>query len=606
MSMNKIIIALVLFANVCFSNNHIVTTTEDLTYGGKLEWLDQLKPGDLILDTKDSQGRLYFYFMNQSWPGLVDGGTIWIDGDKCGEMTEIVFRNGGQQNYDWGTRKNIKIRPIPGTQVRAKSFTCFGVLNLVIDGYSPTYPGIEALNNGKRFLSGNFGFHMKGNITGNHAYQVSVLDGGTATIKCVEAQYGFSGIRFQSAAVDQKVTLNLSNFYIHDTGDGEGLYLGMTTSGAVPKIKMYINDGVLARTACEAMQLQHLIGSDVRNITIVSADMAWLHAFQPYQDTGIQLLIDGGVNNIRNIILDGSATSSVSMFSSVESAAYTGKVCNITNILINEPRQGGHYLHNSAKYGVQWNVTDLFYRNNNHTYVITGESEPQYYTSKRWGTDQYTFRRIYYTAVDKPTFFQSPTTGITFDSIFAVSQLPSIKYVNSGFHEPMGRVMQWQESFGGYHPITFVYDADGKTRSKNSDGTYIVKYVPVEYDSGVIVLDHTDHKFYKCVVGHKANATRPGALPDKWLPLTWDSYGVRSDQEDWNPVTQQYIFPPDDYRLQENCYWRDRNMGYNTACTYDNRQSSITPNVINHSLRLTGRLSVEDIRRLARESASGN
>lgn len=507
--------------------NRLITDTDDLTYGDLLNSDNGFKPGDLLIDSVNDQGKIGSYFMGNEWKGLKDGGCVWIDGDKIPEGKDILFRHSLDENTGWNEVKNLTIRPIPGTQVKANSFLCLGLLNVKILGSSKGFPGLPALGN-KRFLSGNFGFHVKA-PAGAHGYKVSVLDGGSAEIEGIEAQWGFSGLRFAEGNKPTKQRLKLSNFYLHDTDTGELLYLGQTVGAIAPKIQVEIFDGFLVRAACEALQAQHLAGSDIYNLTIACADTAWLAAFQAFQDTGIQYHVDSGVNRLYNIILDGFASNGLNFFSS---AAEGEKRAEISNMILNDGRYTGHYLHNSNSFGVEWLLKRVFYRAFNNSMVRAGKPAADYVCSKNQGSDVFTFQNCLFDK-SKARFFEDPADG----EMKQADLLPPVVYMNSGFPESMANIMQWKPFFAPYHLISKI------------------KPTPVHYAKGEIVID--DHRFYRVVNSHSASK-RPKESAD-YMPLTFDENGVRNDMIGWTN-TKQREDPPDDLRLKKESFWQG--MGY--------------------------------------------
>ena len=531
-----------------------LATTDDVTKYGSY-----ITPGDLIIDTKLSDGRIHHYFMGRDFPNIRENATIWIDGNMIGEATDIVFRNGGQLNAKWPI-ENATIRPIPGTQVRGRSLTCHGLKNVNILGTSEPFPGLTRWD--RPFVTGRFGFFMKQSPNDGHNYAVNVTDGGSMRLEGVEAMNGFSGFRLQEGAFDCIANITVENFYCHDTGEGEAFYLGRTTSPPVPKLNCHIYNGILARIAAEAIQMQHLVGADVHNVTIFCADSRWLNEFQAFQDTCIQWVVARESNRIHHVLVDGFCSIALNPFGSAEGA---GGISKVDSVLFNDGRDTGHYLHNSGQYGTVWAFENIFYRAFNNTYGITGKTVRPYIVSERMGKDTYSFDKIQFDK-SKSKFFERSLTGIMSGQIDQVDSIPAPVYKNSGFYEPASMIMQWHQFYGSYFPI-----------SKNPDGT--TKKVPTAWKSGMIAIDQNVGRFYKCITDHasdpaelqdpafsndptkKIPAVRPGSSPH-FVALTWDERGIRSDQPGWNTTQKQSNYPPDDFRLVEGNFYRDLGIGF--------------------------------------------
>jgi hypothetical protein len=525
-----------------FATNRIATAEDRAIYG------EFITPGDLIIDSPTSingdKKEVIYFFMPKNWPGLREGATIWLDGDKLGFLHIIKFSNSATIT-PWHIN-SAKIKNIPNTQVQAASFVCNGLKYVELNGESSAYPGLSEWPESRKFLTGAFGFHIIHKMTGGHGIDVSVPDHGTIKLKGFEVQFGFSGVRINGGNHDVTVdSITINNFYIHDTGDGEGQYLGATHKPPLAKLKnLVIYDGVIARTAAEALQLQHLAGgANVHNVTIRNADARWVNEFMAGQDTGLQWSVDAGENKMHHIIVDGFASVGLVPFSSDQVPG--GGVSKVSNILFNDGMDTGMYLHNSGRFGIHWMFDSIYYRAfNNCYYEITGRKNRPFFISKKNGTDQYTFSNIFHDD-SKPAVFEnknSVTAGKTIKK-----ELPRLHYINSGFSEPAHKIRQWHEYYGGYFPASM-----GKNKLKT------------KWKAGDIAIETKDtYAFYKCLTDHESSTLRPPES-EFFIKLTWDGNGIRSDQPEWNATTRQSDFPPDDLRLKEDTYWKKLNFGFNT------------------------------------------
>lgn len=528
------------------AQNRIATEADRALYG------DYITPGDLIVDTptrtkKDGTHDVIFYFMAKQWPRLREGGTLWIDGDKLGRVDEINFCNTAEALTPWHI-ESASVRNIPHTRVVATSFACHGLKNFELNGQSPSFPGLAAWPSTRKFLTGAFGFHMINNMRGGHGYNITVRDGGTIRMNGFEAQFGFSGVRINGGNYDITVeSIEINNFYIHDTSTGEGQYLGATHKPPLAKLKnLTVHNGIITRTAAEALQFQHLAGgTDIHNVTIFAADVRWLNEFGSGQDTGIQWVVDGGENKLHHMIVDGFSSIGLMPFGSNE--LLTGGVSKVFKVLFNDGRDTGMYLHNSRRFGLHWIFEDIYFRGFVATYYQeTGRQKRHYYVSKNHGTDKVTFKDIFHDGT-KPKVFED-TTGIEVLGTIAERQLPKPVYVNSGFEEPAHRIKQWCAFYGRYFPVS------------NAGGQPV--QARTQWNAGDIAIQtEGEYKFYKCIETHAADDRLPADHPC-FVPLTWDVNGIRSDQSGFDATTLQSNFPPDDFRLEKGNYWKKAGFGF--------------------------------------------
>lgn len=528
------------------AQNRVATEADRAIYG------NYITPGDVIIDTpnKIRKGNrdVIYYFMGKQWPGLRDGVTIWFDGDKLGPLNEIKFCNTSDPMQPWHI-ESATFRNIPNTRVVAGGFSCHGLKHFTLDGESVFFPGLTSWTGARKFLNGGFGFHIINNLTKGHGYTITVRDGGTIRLNGFEVQHGFSGVRINGGNYDMTVeSIEISNFYIHDTGTGEGQYLGATHKPPLAKLKnLKIHHGIIARTAAEALQVQHLVGgADIHHVTIFAADVRWLNAFMPGQDTGIQWSVDAGENKLHHVLLDGFGSLGLVPFGSPEVA--TGGISRVSNVLFNDGVDTGIYLHKSASFGIEWEFDSLYFRGFNATYYdVTERRERNYLISGNNGSDRFSFKNIFHDGTKAKVFQNTEGMQVDFASIVE-KQLPAPEYVNSGFYEPAHCIKQWHPFYAPYFPV--------------SRRDTIRIQVPTQWKAGEIAIGTQDqYRFYKCIRTHLSNATPPAKNPDFKL-LTWDADGVRSDQPQWKSDTQQSFFPPDDLRLQNGNYWKKLQIGF--------------------------------------------
>ncbi len=526
------------------AQNRIASDRDRERYGTYIE------PGDLIIDTptKTAKGErdVIYYFMGKQWPGLREGGTIWLDGDKLGSLNTIKFCNTSNPMAAWHI-ESVKVRNIPNTSVNATGFICQGVKHFELNGESSSFPGLAHWDSERKFLTGSFGFHVVANILGAHAYTINVLDGGTIKLNGFESQHGFSGVRINGGNEDITLeSVEISNFYIHDTGNGEGQYLGATHKPPFAKLKnLRVHHGVIARTAAEALQLQHLVGgADVHHITIFAADVRWMNEFMSGQDTGIQWTVDAGNNTLHHVIVDGFSSIGLMPFGSDQKRE--GGTSTITDVLFNDGRDTGVYLHKSECYGIEWIFDNLYFRGFKSTYYKeTGRSERNFYISRKNGTDKVTFGNIIHDGCKSKVF--QDTTGIGIGNI-TVKKLSPPVYRNSGFHEPASRIKQWHPFYAPYFPVSKRDSAKVQVATQWQEGD-----IAIETIGGYF--------FYKCIKSHQADRTRPDKNPC-FVRLSWDTKGVRSDQSGWDAHSTQSTFPPDDFRLAKDNYWKKLGIGF--------------------------------------------
>jgi hypothetical protein len=545
---NILLILSILCSFSLSARNRIATDSDKQIYG------DYINCGDLIIDTPtkvSAQGiELIYYFMAKQWPMLRNGSTIWLDGQKLGRLAVVKFTNTASALTPWHI-ESATFRNIPNTQVVANMFFCQGLKHFELNGESSTYPGLSQWPESRKFLTGAFGFHVISKMFQGHGFNISVLDGGTIKMKGFEVQHGFSALRINGGDYDITVEeLDITNFYIHDTGDGEGMYLGATHAPPFAKLKnLKIYQGIITRTAAEALQLQHLAGgADVHNITIRSTNVRWMNEFMKGQDTGIQWNIERGENQIHHIIVDGFASVGLVPFGNEGNVS--GTYSQVSDILFNDGIDTGIYLHKSGSKGVNWNFENIYYRsfNSGSYYKNTGRPERKFIISEKVGTDLYAFKNIIHDG-SKHSVFQDTIKSKLKVKHVNHRQLPAPEYKNSGFYESAGKIRQWFQYYAKYFPAS-------------KGGTVMI---PTDWQNGDIAIEtEGEYSFYKCIRSHTSSEQRP-SQSSNFVKLTWDENGIRSDQPSWNRYAIQSYFPPDDLRLKDDNYWRELNFGYYEA-----------------------------------------
>lgn len=510
-----------------------IATNEDVSLYG-----NYIKPGvDYIFEapnktyTDGSKGIVH-YFINDSIPELTGEPTFWFNGDKLGFLREIKLQHTVQE-LPWRVPK-VRFKNIPGTEVQAMGFSCKGLNHFELNGEDERFVGVRHWPATRKFLTGGFGFHMIASLTGGHGYHIEVQDGGTISMEGFESQHGFSGLRFMDNNDGRLVSkLTINNFYIHDTCEGEPMYIGSTKAAPIPRFEnVSISNGIIARAAAEAIQLQNMAGSNIRNVTVYAGQTNWLNAFQNYQSTCIQFVANGGLNKISKVLIDGFGSGGLMPFSCAPSDYRPQEVNEVLveDVLFFNGRATGTYFNKSCINGITWRFKNLMYCGfNGSWYQNTGNPEVSALFRTGGGTDKIIVEKLVHDG-SKPTLFDNPKNYEVGEVVQAEIEVPV--YRNSGFHESSDKIMQWSPVYAPYF--------------SGVDGT------PVQWKKGDIAIDidaiKGHYRFYKCLADHQADATRPSdhAL---FKHLTWDENGVRNDRAGWNENSAQSMFPPDDLRL---------------------------------------------------------
>jgi hypothetical protein len=549
--MRKIFLLLCLAPILLLARNRVATQKDIRLYG------HYITPGDLIIDSPtrsfaDGINAVSYMNISTSFPDMRENAMIWVDGKKLGAYCEFRLTNGDEQTPWHITSATIK--PIPGTRMDGifsknghKGFLHLiqGLKYLRIDGGDDRkYPGLTSFPKKRVFLKGSFGIGATstGIYKGYHVFSVSVLDGGSIYISGVEGEHGFSVLRLQGGSYDWTVSITIENCYVHDS-NSEGMYIGATHAPPLAKIKdLKIKNVICARTGSEALQMQHLIGNcHVSNVTIFDADAGYLKQFQRGQDTGIQLSADQGQNIIENIIVDSWGSHGINLFGSDAFPAGDSSNTTIRNVLLNDGRGPAIYPHNLCKYGMTWLFEDIYIRKPNNDYYIKNRLEPVDYTiAANNGSDSISFSRIFYD-MSNPKVFQNKAKLNVGEQ--TETELPAPEYINSGFYEPASKIKVWHQYFAKY--LTWQDS------------------IPTPWEVGDIAEDMEPGQlplFYKCITAHESTSDRPKSSPN-FMILSWDEYGIRSDQPNWNKQSNQKPYPPDDLRIKADSYYGKLNMG---------------------------------------------
>lgn len=442
----------------------------------------------LLIDSYTSIKKdVLYYKMAESWPDLKDPATVLIDGEALKEMTSFKMCNGqsGDNYFAWHV-SDVTFKPKPGTQVNITAngdygFCVHGLERLSIIGNNQINFGVERL--GYKTLSGNFGFNVANWKPRGQVFSLSVLPDGEIIMMNFEARHGFCGVKI-NGYVDTQIYLNISNFYVHDTIDGEGFYISSTQPPPVTKISGIIENGIIARTACESLQLQHCYNLIVRYVTAFASGTSWMKAFQQYQDTDVQWVCAGGRNFLENIILDGSQSIGIHCFSGDGSGATN----TATDLLVYNTAGQPIAFHNSCNTGSLWSFGNI-------------------------RIDLSTLEYFNQTKVAKRTLsLTAPGNDKVFAQSFQYGDFNKPFYVNSGFEN--SNIKQWRQYYASY------------LQSGQTD-------VPCKYVSGEVVIDVTEGKyeFYKVLVDHEAESVSP-------------RYSSKFERLRWNGCD----YPPDDLR----------------------------------------------------------
>jgi hypothetical protein len=559
--------------------------------------------GDILLDTPDAtraDGRTHFYRpdLSYSFPGARNGCTIWINGPTMGELCSFLIGNNGVPYAPSLDPANpVHVRPVPGTQVKACAgqfsmtylFQITSMKHMIVDGENDAFPGMRDGVGRSVYLTKTFGFKFGDNVPGSarqaHSCYFSVTDGGSLEVRGIEAQGNFTGIRFLADTTNVVVEgLTIERVYLHDAVDGEGFYIGATSTpptGYGKIRRLNIRDCIIARRGAESVQLQQLLSAaekaEVKNLVVFGTAMDWIEPFQAYQDGCVQWLCDDGNNWIRNSIFDGCGSNALSIFSNTFITEKTTKPNVIDNCLF----QGGKgiltYFQGSTSYGLDWIMSNNFVKAfTNRVYNSENQkSEPaeeQAYAFKNTlSTDRVTWINTRHDVGlgAKIRFFDSKYNnwGIIKTNDTVGETLPTPVYMNSGAYEPSSGYHRWAAYWHNqafpcpdYTPVTYYA---GEILA-DIDEEYVYKE-----DGSLDARMIWSYEYYKVQITH--TTTGLGALnpkadvalngPVRYFKLSWDAAGVRNDQPGWNSNTEQSNFPPDDFRLVADNFYNKEGMG---------------------------------------------
>ena len=558
-----ILVVILVILAVYFSRVRTTTPTGNriATHDDVLKYGDFITEGDLIFDTPtktftDGINQLRYTSISKTFPNIREDAKLWIDGERIGPLCEVRFLN-GNETTPWNI-SSATLKPIPGTRINTiythNSYGGFlwliqGLKNLVIDGENDAYPGLSQWPKERKFIRGTFGISVTsaGIYDGFHGLSISVLNGGSFSIKGVEAEHGFSALRFQGGSYDWILSsVEITRCYFHDT-ESENTYIGATHSPPLAKINnLKFHDCILSRSGSEAIQLQHITGeSFIYNITSFATDAAYLANFQPNQDTGSQWNVDSGTTTISNIFMDTWGSHGANFFGGNSDTVDCDSKCIMKNVAFNDGRAEAIYFHNSMKYGMKWIFDSIYIRKSNNDWYIHNKTKPtDWLISTNNGTDSIYFYNVFHDG-SKPNVFQNTSKIHVEKDPILVDEIPQVGYVNSGFYEPSNKIKFWRHYYAAY--------------LSGNDTT------AVQVDAGDIMIDReTDHQpvFCKALVSHRATAIRPKNDPAHYKILTWDEEGDRNDQPLWDSADVQLQYPPDDLRIKADNFWGKLNIGY--------------------------------------------
>jgi hypothetical protein len=523
--------------------------------------------GDIIVDTPfataNGKTQLIINLSNSPYSNARTGSNIWISAS----LGSIYYFNldGGATYWPQSIDEEnpVTLRPLGGkvymqhTNDSNDGFTLdvYNMQHFCIDGevsgsWGMKYPRGTYLNMG-------FVFDGSGSQEAFSGIRYSPHDTqGTLVVRGVEMSQGFSALRV--SVINNTSSLQkfvLERCYIHDTEDGEGIYMGMTSGDPRPTFyKPTIVNCIFARTAKESIQFQQMrSGSgEFKNFVVYGAASKWKDSsIGTGQDNAIQRMHEEGKHTIKNFIVDGGVQSFI-WFGYPSGSIIPENRIRTLNGLMNQNRARMVYVHSWAKEGLKWEHRNLWLGNANNTATeINASYNYTHYISTNNGTDEHLWDGIY-ADDNKANVFESTPSTYTFPSggYSKGNVIPAPQYVNSGFPgKTTEQIEKWVNT--QYQPA-------------NTSASYKIGDVAMYYTGGLSAY------FYECIVPHSSsiNSIPPNA-PTTWSAITWDSAGIPSYwTASHNTSSQQYLYPPDDYRLISTDIWNKRGMGL-----YDNEET---------------------------------
>lgn len=528
--------------------NRPVKRDDNLLYSKSVDLMEQeLKEGDIILDTPNQPHKITYTQINKQWPELIDGGTIWIDPLKMqltGVLQDFKFNN-DTLRLPWNI-ENVTIKTLPTAQFNMSVgphsyggylFKVNGVKNLTLDFENEKYKGLKEWPEDVYFARDLFGavFDADGSFNNRHLFYIDLVDGGKLIMKgAAIGGGGFSSLRFAAGKNEGSISLDLSNFYFYGTRTGEGIYAGNTGSSPFTTLNdIHIHNGIIVHSPSEPVQLQHLRGNNlIENITIVNADTSWPNLHQPYQDSAMQISVDSGTTTFKNIIVDGFASNGIVVYGS--EGAQEGDSCNFENMLFNDGNGILMYINKSCSHGITWNFENIVASNfNNEYYRHTGIPKADYLISNNNGTDTFNFIDITHDGVKSKVFQDENDFPVRNVKLVENIKLP--KYHNSGFPEKSSQIKKWTFVYGGYFP--------------NAEGT-----PTIWYKGDIAIYDEEGHprEYYKFTEDYVSDFTTIPPDLTVCYKLTWDRKGQRNDWISWDFESPQRLSPPHDFRCDYN------------------------------------------------------
>lgn len=524
--------------------------------------------GDVILNEPtsgplaDGKYQLSHASIGTTFSGARLGCNVWVDGTTLGTMYEWRFTNGGT-GTEWAVSNitnPVTFMPIPNTQCKIwrNTSTNNGFSVLILDikfwriwGENDAFPGMRDGINGKH--RGTYGIWISGDkdLNSAHAFSTNSLNGGSMEMIGLEMEHHFSGSRYTGGDYIRLVQPIQERCYIHDGITGEGNYWGATHGSPFAAIVApIVKNCILTRRAAESIQIQHIVAGSVEGAithnVVKDGAIDYIDAFQPYQDSGIQLSVEGGNTYFSNNIIDEAAAGNSMVPYSDNAYGHDGvaKTLYVNNNTIT----GGDvflYIHNSCVHGMEW----VFNGNSIGKFTTrytedSGTTVSNHAVGTNNGTDVFKFISNSFDTT-KTNIFENKL-GFHEIKNTATATIPSIDYANSGFL-PGERPVKWSVTYGDYFP--------------NPNGTFLTVYINRIY---INIVDGTtgEYKFYKALTTHTASALRrPDLYPTGFKLLSWDLARIRCDQPGWNSADAQDYYPTDDLRVVDDNYYNKRRRG---------------------------------------------